>query len=172
LKWPSLNLPNWIKGILSPHQSFGIPPDDTHLFHLYAAVLCNMLWFSRNKAIHKGVIPDVSKFVENVRRISLDHQAAWNSKAQPVQDIWSPPQEGNLKINFASATNDPFFVQAAIYRNSTGTIVKALYQYNPPFKDSHNEAQAALLAVVLACSLKFNKFTVPPLLFPPSSSPP
>jgi hypothetical protein len=136
LKWSFLNLPNWIKGILSPHQSFGIPPDDTHLFQIYDVVLCDMLWFSRNKAIHKGVLPDVSKFAEDVRRISLDHQAAWNSKAQPVQESWSPPQEGNLKINFASATNICFSVQAAIYRNSTGTIVKALYQYSPPYKDS------------------------------------
>jgi hypothetical protein len=122
-----LNLPNWIKGILSPHQSFGIPLDDTHLFQIYAAVLCDMLWFFKNKAIHKGVLPNISKFAEDVRRISLDHQAAWKSKAQPVQEIWSPLQEGNLKINFASTTNDLFSVQAAICRNSTGTIVKVLY---------------------------------------------
>jgi hypothetical protein len=84
LKWSSLNLPNWIKGILSPHQSFGIPPDNTHLFQIYATVLCDMLWLSRNKAIRKGVLPDVSKFVEDVKRISLDHQVVWNSEAQPV----------------------------------------------------------------------------------------
>jgi hypothetical protein len=70
------------------------------------------------------------------------------------------PSSRNLKINFASATNIRFFVQAAICRNSTGTIVKALYQYSPPYKDLYNEAQATLLATVLACSLKLNNFSI------------
>jgi hypothetical protein len=91
LKWSSLNLPNWIKGILSPHQSFSIPLDDTQLFQIYVAVLCDMLWLSRNKAIHKGVIPNVTKFAEDVLRISLEHQAAWIYKSQPIQKSWSPP---------------------------------------------------------------------------------
>ena len=68
-------------------------------------------------------------------------------------------KKATSKFNFASTTNVLFSVQAAICRNSTGTIVKALYQYNPPYKDSDNEAQAVLLAVVLACSLELNKFS-------------
>jgi hypothetical protein len=75
-----------------------------------------------------GVIPDITKFAEDVRRISLEHQAAWNSKAQPAQKNWSPPQAGNLTINFATDTNISFSVQAAICKKSTGKIVKALYQ--------------------------------------------
>jgi hypothetical protein len=160
LKWPSLNLPNWIKGILSPNHSLGIPLEDTHLFQIYAAVLCDMLWLSRNKAIHEGVIPEITKFAEDVRRIPLEHQAAWKSKAQPAQKNWSPPQAGNLTINFATYTNISFSVQAAICRNSTGKIVKALYQYSPPYKDLYNEAQAALLAAALARSLNLNKFFI------------
>jgi hypothetical protein len=117
-----------------------------------------MLWLSRNKAIHEGVIPEITKFAEDVRRISLEHQATWNSKAQPAQKNWSPPQAGNLTINFATDTNISFSVQATICRN--GKIVKALYQYSPPYKDLYNEAQAALLAAVLARSLNLNKFSI------------
>jgi hypothetical protein len=69
---------------LSPHQTFGIPLDDTHLFQIYADVLCDMLWFSKNKAVHKGVLPDAKKFVEDVKRLSLDHHATWKTKSQPV----------------------------------------------------------------------------------------
>jgi hypothetical protein len=61
---------------LSPNHSLGIPLEDIHLFQIYAAVLCDMLWLSRNKAIHEGVIPEITKFAEDVRRISLEHQAA------------------------------------------------------------------------------------------------
>jgi hypothetical protein len=60
LAWASLTLPNWIKGITTPHASFGIPKFESHLFQIYAAVLCDLLWFSRDKAHHEGIISDIS----------------------------------------------------------------------------------------------------------------
>jgi hypothetical protein len=71
----------WISGILTPNLSFGIPKDDTHLFQIYAVVLCDMMWFSRNQAIHKGVLPEVSSFAATIKRLSLDHFVAWQSKS-------------------------------------------------------------------------------------------
>jgi hypothetical protein len=75
MKWSSLSLPSWIKGILSPHQTFGICLVDSHLFQIYPIVLCDTLWFSKNQSIHNGVFSDASNFVENIRRISLEHYA-------------------------------------------------------------------------------------------------
>jgi hypothetical protein len=72
LKWSAISLPNWIIGILSPHHSFGIPFVDIHLFQIYAIVLCDMLWFSRSQTIHKGILPDITKFANNIMRLSLD----------------------------------------------------------------------------------------------------
>jgi hypothetical protein len=137
LKLSSLNLLNWIKGILFPNQTFGIPLADIHLFQIYAAILCDMLCFSRNKAIRKGVLPDASKFAEDISRISLDHHAAWKTKAQPMRELWSPLQVGNFKVNFDTAIRDLFSVQAAVCRDSTGAI---LYQYSPPSEVSYDEA--------------------------------
>jgi hypothetical protein len=74
-KWSSLSLSNWIKGILTPYQSFGIPFADSHLFQIFAAVLCDLLWYSRNQAVHHGIIFDASKLVKNIKRISLEHFA-------------------------------------------------------------------------------------------------
>jgi hypothetical protein len=34
LKWSSLSLSDWIKGIIAPHIAFGIPPADSHLFQI------------------------------------------------------------------------------------------------------------------------------------------
>jgi hypothetical protein len=146
--------------ILFPNQTFGIPLANIHLFQIYAAILCDMLWFSRNKAIHKGVLPDASKFAEDINRISLDHHAAWKTKAQPMRELWSPPQAGNFKVNFNTAIRDLFSVQAAVCRDSTGAIVKVLYQYSPPSEASYDEAQVALLAAFLAISLKLDNFSL------------
>jgi hypothetical protein len=80
LKWSSLTLPDWIKGIITPHKSFGIPAADSHKFQIFAAVLCDMIWFSKNQAIHKGILPDALKLAENIKRVTMEHFAAWSSK--------------------------------------------------------------------------------------------
>jgi hypothetical protein len=77
--WSSLTPPNWIKGIIHPHSSFGIPKIDSHLFQIFATVLCDLIWFARNKAVHEGFIPDISILASSIRRTSLDHAATWQS---------------------------------------------------------------------------------------------
>jgi hypothetical protein len=57
LKWTSLSLSDWIKGILSPHSSFGIPLADSHHFQIYAVVFCDLMWFYRNQVVHNGILP-------------------------------------------------------------------------------------------------------------------
>ena len=85
----ALSLPEWIKGILTPHSSFGILVADSHLFQIYAAVLCDIMWFSRNQAVHKGVIPKVSSLAANIRRVSVEHYAAWSQKLLPITEAWT-----------------------------------------------------------------------------------
>jgi hypothetical protein len=80
--------------------------------------------------------------------------------SQPVRELWSAPNEGYYKVNFDFASSEFFFVQVAICRNSHGTIVKSLYQFTPPSDDVYAEAQAALLAVSLANSLKLDRFVL------------
>jgi hypothetical protein len=87
LAWSSLSLPNWIKGIINPHSSFGIPKSDTHLFQIFAAVFCDLIWFARNKAAHEGFIPDLSILASSIRRTSLDHAAAWQPSSPLVQEF-------------------------------------------------------------------------------------
>jgi hypothetical protein len=87
LAWSSISLSNWIKGILSPHSFFGIPLADCHLFQIYAFVLCDLLWFARNKAAHEGSIPDISTLASSIRRTSFDHAAAWKSPSSLVKEF-------------------------------------------------------------------------------------
>ena len=87
LKWLALSLSDWIKGILTLFNSFGIPYADSHLFQIYVAMFCDLLWFSRNQALHKGVILEVSKLAAKIKRVSFEHFAAWSSKLQPVKEV-------------------------------------------------------------------------------------
>ena len=65
-----------------------------------------------------------------------------------------------FQSQFQTAIRDLFSVQAAVCRDSTGAIVKVLYQYSPPSEASYGEAQAALLVAFLAISLKLDNFSL------------
>jgi hypothetical protein len=106
LAWSSLSLSDWIKGIINPHLSFGISKSDSHLFQIFASVLCDLLWFSRNKVAHDGVISDISSLANSIRRISLNHAAVWNSTSPSPKESWIPPPAGTFKVNFDTVIKD------------------------------------------------------------------
>jgi hypothetical protein len=85
--WSSLSLSNWIKGLIHPHSSFGIPLADSHLFQIFASVLCDLLWFAKNKAVREGSIPDISTLASSIRKTTLDHAAAWQSTSSLVKEF-------------------------------------------------------------------------------------
>jgi hypothetical protein len=153
-------LPNWIKGIINPHSSFRISKTDSHLFQIFVAVLCDLIWFAKNKAVHEGSIPDISILASSIRRTSLDHAAAWQTTSPMVKEYWSSPLAGSHKINFDTAIRDHFSMQAAVCRDSNGHIVKALSQINPHCDSNYGEALATQLAASLAASLQLKFFSL------------
>jgi hypothetical protein len=92
--------------------------------------------------------------------LSLDHYVAWKSISHHVRELWSPSKVGSFKVSFDTTTKDHFSVQAATYRNSHGTIIKSLCQFNLPCDPTYGEAQAALLVVSLATTLKLDNFVL------------
>jgi hypothetical protein len=158
LKWSALSLADWIEGILTHTSSFGINCADSHFFQIFATILCDVLWFYRNQAVHKGVIPDVSTIVANINCVSLEHFTAWSSKLHPIKEVWSKPPHGFCKVNFDTAIREGFSTQAVVCINSNGMIIKALTQVRPICNPVYGEALAAQLAGVLANSLKLDRF--------------
>jgi hypothetical protein len=132
LAWSSLSPTSWVEGIINHHSTFGIPLAETHLFQIFATVLCDLLWFSRNKAFHDGVIPDALSLANSIKKTSLDHAFAWKA-SHPVTETWHPPIVGHFKINFDTAIKGRFSAQAAVCRDSTGKIIKAISQISPPY---------------------------------------
>jgi hypothetical protein len=160
LAWSSISLSGWVKGIISPNTAFGIPQSDVHLFQIYASVLCDQLWFSRNKVIHGGIIPDITKLAAAIKKSALAHAATWSSIPAKIDLVWIPPPVGHFKINFDTAIRDRFSVQAAVCRDSHGSILKVISQISPPCTPNYGEAQGALLATSLAASLHLSNFII------------
>jgi hypothetical protein len=160
LAWSSLSLPDWINGIINPFSSLGIPLADFHLFQIFAAVLCDLLWFSRNKAYHESVIPDINSLANSIRKTTMQHAAAWHSHSPVVKEHWSPPPTGSFKVNFDTAIHEQFSMQAAVCRDSQGLILKALSQISPQCEANFGEALAAQLAASLAVSMDLQTFSL------------
>jgi hypothetical protein len=49
LALPMHNITDWLLIILNP-TTIGISHTDSHMFQIFAAMACDQLWFSRNKA--------------------------------------------------------------------------------------------------------------------------
>ncbi|XP_059429859.1 uncharacterized protein LOC132163555 [Corylus avellana] len=132
---------------------FCIPKSDVHLFQIYATVMCDLMWFSRNRAVHDGVFPNVLVLSTTIKKISLDHFKAWKDISSPCVERWSPPVGSSLKINFDTAIRDSFSAQGAVCRDSSGKILEAVSQIIPLCDPTYSEALAAALAISLAISL-------------------
>jgi hypothetical protein len=121
-------------------------------------VLCDLLWFYRNQAVHKGVIPAVASVAAHINRVALEHHTVWSSKLHHVKEAWLKPAIGFCKVNFDTAIHEAFATQAAVCRNSEGQIIKAITQVSPPCSPVYREALAAKLASVLVSTLKLDSF--------------
>jgi hypothetical protein len=144
--------------IISPHFSFGIPPAEARLFQIFAVILCDLLWFSKNKAAHDGIIHDVMVLANSIKKTALEHYTAWKIDSQPMLEKWSPPLASVFKINFDTAIRENLFAQSAICWDSNGLIIKAISQINPLCDPNYGEALVALLASSLAVSLQLKHF--------------
>jgi hypothetical protein len=108
--WSSLSLPNWIKAIIHPHSSLRILLADIHLFQIFDVVLCDLLWFSKNKVVHKGVIPDIKVLANSISRTTIDQAIAWKSSSLIAHEFWSPFLASSFKVNFDTAIRKQFSV--------------------------------------------------------------
>jgi hypothetical protein len=61
-----------------------------------------------------------------------------------------------FKINYDTAIKDSFSAQAAVCRDSSGSIIQCSSLISPPCTAVYREASAALLAVRLAVSLQLS----------------
>jgi hypothetical protein len=131
---------------------------DWHKFQIFAYVACDILWFYRNKAFYDGLTFDALKVSAHINKIAFEHFQAWNSVSDAPVEKWIPLAPNWIKINFDTAIRDNFFAQAAICRNSDGTIIHMASLISPPCSPNLGEALAAQLAISIASSSSFDRF--------------
>jgi hypothetical protein len=154
---PVADMRDWIQIILNP-STIGILTSDIHLFQIFAAVACDSIWFARNKAHHDNIIPNALDLSATINRIVLEHHSAWASLQSPPSAVWQKPCSPFFKINYDTAIRDSFSAQAAVCRDSAGSIIKCSSLISSPCSAIYGEASAALLAVKLALSLHLSSF--------------
>jgi hypothetical protein len=54
----------------------GIPPAEAHMFQIFAIVACDYLWFTKNKAHHASLIPNVHIISSTINKTVLEHHSA------------------------------------------------------------------------------------------------
>jgi hypothetical protein len=149
---------DWIKLIISPGSSLGIPLVDCHKFHIFASVACDILWFYRNKAFHDGVTFEARKVSTHINKIAFEHFQAWNSVSDAPMDKCIPPAPNWIKINFDTAIQDDFSAQAIVCHTSDGTIIHMASLISPSCSPNMGEAFATQLAISVARSLSLDRF--------------
>jgi hypothetical protein len=152
LALPVSNMTDWLLIILNP-ATIGIPHTASHMFQIFAAVACDQLWFSRNKAHHDKVLPNALTISATINRLVLEHHSAWSSSMIRSPEIWQKPCLPYYKVNYDTAIRSSFSAQAAIVRNFSGSVIGCSSIINPPCSALYGEARAALLAAQLAISL-------------------
>ncbi|XP_059434035.1 uncharacterized protein LOC132167148 [Corylus avellana] len=152
------NMRDWINLILYPGAMLGIPIEDHHRFQIFASVACDILWSSRNKAYHDGTTFDDLQVSRNVNKLTLEHFEAWHKSSISLVEKWIPPPPGWFKINYDTAIQDSFSVQAAVCCNNSGNIIRMTSQISSKCLPNIGEAMAVLLAVPLASSSNIKKF--------------
>jgi hypothetical protein len=149
---------NWLNIILHP-GIIGIPPEDFHLFQIFAMVACDRIWHSRNKAHHDGWIPNALSISADVNRSSQTHFRAWSNKISPVHQVWTKHAPLCFKINYDTAIRRNFSAQAAVCRDSTGDIIQVLTRISLLCTPLYGEATAALLAATFCSSMGLSHVT-------------
>jgi hypothetical protein len=128
------------------------------LFQIFTAVASDYLWFVRNKAHHADLILNALVISFTINKTVLEHHVAWKNSLAISREIWQPPSPPFFKINYDTAIIDIFSTQAAVCRDSRGTIIRCVSIISSPCSLSYSEALATLLASQLATSLGLFNF--------------
>jgi hypothetical protein len=118
LALPVHNITDWLFIILNP-ATIGIPQADSHMFQIFAAVACDQLWFSRNKAHHDNHVPNALVISATINKIVLEHHSDWSTTLIKNPEVWKKPSSPFYKINYDTSIHPSFSAQAAVIRNSS-----------------------------------------------------
>jgi hypothetical protein len=84
------------------------------MFQIFAAVACDYLWFTRNKAHHDGLIPNALIISVTINKTVMEHHSAWTTMLVKTFAVWKRPSPAYFKINYDTTIRNSFSAQAAV----------------------------------------------------------
>ncbi|KAH1122865.1 hypothetical protein J1N35_006025 [Gossypium stocksii] len=125
------------------------------------------LWYCKNKQLHEGVKFLLQEFIGFIRgyehELSLNQENLHPSLKVMVKDLWRPPDDGVIKINFDAAfqKEDKIATTAVLARDSAGEIVGVETYFIEEVVDAFvAEAQACERALIFATEMGFGRLIV------------
>ncbi|KAB1219390.1 hypothetical protein CJ030_MR3G001127 [Morella rubra] len=153
---------DWIHCILDPSRFLGIPASATHSFQLFAALMLDHLWMTRNKMLHDHIQDSPLFLLRQISHSYQEHLATWHPSPPLLTKaaISSFPTDGYLRMTFDVAVRSSFSVSAATLVHSNGDYLNGWTQRSNCTDPLIGEAKAAFFALSKASDLKLS-----PLLF-------
>jgi hypothetical protein len=136
----------------------GVPPAETHKFQIFVVVACDYLWFTKNKTHHDGIIPNALIISTTINKTALEHYFAWTTKYDKTLEVWKSHSPPYLKINYDTNIRATFSTQAAVCKDSTGSIIKCTSLISSHCSALYGDATAALLTARLEVLLELSSF--------------
>ena len=164
---PFTSISDWVAFILNPGKHLNLQLQEAQSFTLLASVICDQVWFHRNKMLKSNQPfpssltsqpnPPLSPpphLTHEIHKTFLFHQQAWEYSTQkttiPTHKPWSPPPPGWHKINFDAAMRPNNVYLAAICRNQMGKITHAWISVDSHGDSLWAEAKAGVFSVSCA----------------------
>lgn len=110
----------------------GVLLAETHWFQIFAAVACDYLWFTRNKAHRDGIILNALIISTTINKTALEHYSMWKIKYDKTLEVLKSHSPPYFKINYDTAIRTTFCAQAAVCKDYTNSIIKCTSLISSP----------------------------------------
>lgn len=134
----------------------------TKEFQLFAAIICDQVWISRNKAHVDGIKIALADLARQVNKSFEEHKQAWKiqSKNSSMDKTWIPPPPSWIKLNFDAAIRKGITSVAVIGRDDEGKLVATWVEQLCPGSPLSGEANATLVTIQKAADAGFKNVVI------------
>ncbi|KAK9287687.1 hypothetical protein L1049_016125 [Liquidambar formosana] len=154
-RWPirlasfnHLSINDWIITILTNGTGLNLPVEDAPKFLIFAVVLMDCVWMTRNKVLHEEMDIDPRCILAHIDKVANEHLASFVAPSRSIaQRVWIPPPSHWLKLNFDVALRPTFSVLSVVVRDSNGAFIFAWTKKAGPLHPGVAEAQASCFAL-------------------------
>ena len=123
----NVSIADWVKMIINPKHGQGLEGEEDKDFQLYAEILCDPIWMTRNKARVEGLKSNPTELLRQILRSFKEHNQAW--RAQPKRHMreikWQAPPESWVKLNFDPAIRDEKTSIVVVCKDDKGVLLMA-----------------------------------------------